>query len=220
VTLGKTSNSTYIHFKFTIMKRKLLAITMAAIFAACNSNPKAGTQTTTTTTTTADTSGFRNNAFADKGQVIELKGVNDTIVTGDGNRYVKVDPNKPTQPVQNNVASTTPTPSVKVPTATTHRSTSRTTRHTSGHSSSGGYSGSGSSGGGYSGAGTASAPVATKKKGWSKAAKGTAIGAGVGAIGGAIISKKKGLGAVIGGVVGGAGGYIIGHNKDKKDGRY
>lgn len=201
------------------MKSKLLAITFAAIFAACNSNPKTSTDTTTTTTT-SDTQGFRNNAAADRGQVIELKGVNDTIVTGDGNRYVKVDPN---QPAQNVAAPTTPPASIKVPaTSSTHRSTAKRTTHSSGRSSSGGYSGSGSSGGGYSGAGTetASAPVATKKKGWSKAAKGAAIGAGVGAIGGAIISKKKGLGAVIGGVVGGAGGYIIGRNKDKKDGRY
>ena len=196
------------------MKRKLLAITMAAVFAACNSNPKTTTQSTTAST--ADS--FRNNSAADKGQVIELKGVSDTIVTGDGNRYVKVDPNAPAA-VKSNIVSTTP--SVKVPTTTHHSTTTRST-HSSGTHSSGGYSGSGSSGGGYSGTGseTASTPVPAKKKGWSKAAKGAAIGAGVGAIGGAIISKKKGLGAVIGGVVGGAGGYIIGRNKDKKDGRY
>jgi len=198
------------------MKTKLFAVAMVAIFAACNSNPKTSTQTTTATT--ADTAGFRNNSFADKGQVIELKGVSDTIVTGDGNRYVKVDPN---QPAQNLAASSAPALKVPRSTSTTHhRTTTRT--HSTGSGSSGGYSGSGSSGGGYSGTGTetASTPVPAKKKGWSKAAKGAAIGAGVGAIGGAIISKKKGLGAVIGGVVGGAGGYIIGRNKDKKDGRY
>lgn len=197
------------------MKRKLFAIAITAILGACNSNPKTSTQTTTATT--ADTTSFRNNSFADKGQVIELKGVSDTIVTGDGNRYVKVDPN---QPRQSNLASNE-TPALKVPRTTTHHSTTRSSHSGSG-SSSGGYSGSGSSGGGYSGAGTstATAPVATKKKGWSKAAKGAVIGAGAGAIAGAVISKKKGLGAVIGGVVGGAGGYIIGRNKDKKDGRY
>lgn len=193
------------------MKRKLFTIAIAAFFAACNSNPK--TSTETTTTSTADS--FRNNVAADKGQVIELNGVSDTIVTGDGNRYVKVDPN---QPQQNNVASSTH--ALKIPRTTTHKSTSSSS--STGTASSGDYSGSGSSGGGYSGAGTetATAPVAVKKKGWSKAAKGAAIGAGVGAVGGAIISKKKGLGAVIGGVVGGAGGYIIGRSKDKKDGRY
>ena len=62
-----------------------------------------------------------------------------------------------------------------------------------------------------------------KKKGWSGAAKGAVIGAGVGAVTGAVISKKKGEGAVIGGLVGagvGAGtGAIIDDttkNKDKK----
>lgn len=68
--------------------------------------------------------------------------------------------------------------------------------------------------------GTASTiPQAEKKKGWSKAAKGAVIGGAAGAIGGAIISKKKGLGAVIGGVVGAAGGYAIGKRMDKKDNR-
>lgn len=199
------------------MKRNLLAITMAAIFAACNSNPKTSTQTNTVAT--VDSSSFRNNSFADRGQVIELKGVSDTIVTGDGNRYVKVDPN---QPAQNLAATATPPASVKVPTSTTRRSTAKRPTRSSGSRSNGGSSGNGSSGGGYSGSGneTVSTPAPAEKKGWSKAAKGAAIGAGVGAVGGAVISKKKGLGAVIGGVVGGAGGYIIGRNKDKKDGRY
>jgi len=56
-----------------------------------------------------------------------------------------------------------------------------------------------------------------KNKGWSKAAQGAVIGGAVGAVGGAILSKKKGLGAVVGGVVGAAGGYILGKNKDKKE---
>lgn len=59
-------------------------------------------------------------------------------------------------------------------------------------------------------------PIPEKKKGWNKAAQGAVIGGAAGAVGGAIISKKKGLGAVIGGVVGAAGGYIIGKKADKK----
>jgi hypothetical protein len=67
----------------------------------------------------------------------------------------------------------------------------------------------------------APAPIQPKKKGWSKAAKGTAIGAGAGAAAGALIVKKnRALGAVIGGVVGGGVGYGIGRSQDKKDGRY
>jgi hypothetical protein len=64
---------------------------------------------------------------------------------------------------------------------------------------------------------TPAIPQPAKKKGWNNATKGAVIGGGAGAIGGAIISKKKGLGAVIGGVVGAAGGYIIGKNMDKKN---
>lgn len=65
------------------------------------------------------------------------------------------------------------------------------------------------------------APVATKKKGWSKAAKGAVIGGATGAVAGAIIAKgNRGAGAVVGGVVGAGVGYGIGRSKDKKDGRY
>ena len=65
------------------------------------------------------------------------------------------------------------------------------------------------------------AKTTTQKKGWSKAAKGTAIGAAGGAVLGAVINKKnRVLGAVVGGVIGGGGGYVIGRGMDKKDGRY
>ncbi|MEP6616190.1 MAG: YMGG-like glycine zipper-containing protein [Ginsengibacter sp.] len=80
-------------------------------------------------------------------------------------------------------------------------------------------SGTASSGNGTSTSSSGTGQTTTAKKGWSKAAKGAVIGAGTGAIAGAIISKKKGKGAIIGGVVGAAGGYIIGRSKDKKDGR-
>jgi hypothetical protein len=67
---------------------------------------------------------------------------------------------------------------------------------------------------------TAPVTTTTKKKGWSKAAKGTAIGAATGAVAGAIINKKnRVLGGVIGGVIGGGVGYGIGRGMDKKDGR-
>lgn len=58
----------------------------------------------------------------------------------------------------------------------------------------------------------------TKKKGWSNRAKGTVIGAGSGAIIGAVVSKKKGAGAVIGGLIGAGAGYVIGNEKDRKNG--
>ena len=58
-----------------------------------------------------------------------------------------------------------------------------------------------------------------KKKGWSDAAKGTAIGAGVGALGGILIDKKDGRGAIIGGLAGAGAGYAIGRAQDRKSGR-
>ncbi|TGE13878.1 YMGG-like glycine zipper-containing protein [Hymenobacter elongatus] len=53
-----------------------------------------------------------------------------------------------------------------------------------------------------------------QKKGWSKKAKGAAIGGGAGAVGGAVVGGTKG--AIIGGVAGAAAGGIIGRKKDKK----
>jgi len=59
-----------------------------------------------------------------------------------------------------------------------------------------------------------------QKKGWSSAAKGTAIGAGAGAGVGALIDKnKRGRGAIIGAAIGGGSGYAIGRKKDKENGR-
>jgi hypothetical protein len=76
------------------------------------------------------------------------------------------------------------------------------------------YSGSGSTTTSYGGT-----QATAKKKGWSDAAKGTVIGGVAGAVGGAIIDKKKGRGAVIGGVAGAGAGYLIGRGEDKKSGR-
>lgn len=91
-----------------------------------------------------------------------------------------------------------------------------TTRHYRSHSSSG------SSGGN----GTASTQTTTtttqtqQKKGWSAKAKGAVIGAGAGAITGAMVDKRKGEGAIIGGILGaGAGlgtGAIIDAEQKKK----
>lgn len=65
--------------------------------------------------------------------------------------------------------------------------------------------------------GDLSAQTTTKvKKGWSRKAKGTVIGAGAGAVGGALISKNRSKGAIIGGVAGAGAGYLIGRRSDKK----
>ena len=63
----------------------------------------------------------------------------------------------------------------------------------------------------------------TKKKGWTGATKGAVIGAGAGAITGALTDKRKGEGAIVGGLLGaGAGaatGAIIDKEKKKKAAR-
>jgi hypothetical protein len=67
---------------------------------------------------------------------------------------------------------------------------------------------------------TRNAKVA-KKKGWSKAAKYSAIGGGSGVILGAVINKRDRVaGGAIGGLFGVGMGYLIGRLEDKKDGRY
>lgn len=58
-----------------------------------------------------------------------------------------------------------------------------------------------------------------RKKGWSHAAKGAAIGAGAGAITGVLVDKKDARGAIIGGVIGAGTGYVIGRAKDRRTGR-
>ncbi len=62
----------------------------------------------------------------------------------------------------------------------------------------------------------APAAAAPKRKRWSGAAKGAVIGAGVGAVTGAVISKKKGEGAVIGGLAGAGVGAGVGAVLDDK----
>ena len=72
--------------------------------------------------------------------------------------------------------------------------------------------------------GPVATPIPEKKKGWSNTAKGAVIGAGVGAIGGAVINKNNRVkGAVIGAVIGGAAGAgtgIILDRKKKRESEY
>ena len=54
----------------------------------------------------------------------------------------------------------------------------------------------------------------------SRAGRNAAIGAGAGAVTGAVVSRNhKGKGAVIGAAVGASGGYAWGKHQDKKKGR-
>ena len=180
------------------MKNTLIVLVFAASIAACNNNPKTGTEITKDVVT-LDTTGLYN----DQGKVLDINGTNDTVITTVTTTTIKRSGN-------GEELAATPKPAVAPRKATPAKR--RTTARSTG-------SGTSNSGTVASGSGTTTQPVA-QKKGWSKAAKGTAIGAGSGAVLGAIISKKKGKGAIIGGVVGAGVGYGVGRAKDKKDGRY
>ncbi len=73
-----------------------------------------------------------------------------------------------------------------------------------------------SSGGGNSTATTTTTTTTKQKKGWNAKTKGAIIGAGAGAITGAMVDKKKGEGAIIGGILGAGAGVGVGAIIDKK----
>lgn len=182
-----------ITLKIIFMKKSLAIFAVAAMFAACNSNPKI--ESKTSAIAPADTAGLAEFQMQKQqlteGELIETEGVYDGAT--------------------NNLNGTAPA----VAATTTRRTTSTPAprRSTTTRRSSGGSGSSGSSG-------TVAQAPAPAKKGWSKAAKGAAIGGASGAVIGAVVSKKKGKGAIIGGILGAGGGYVIGRAKDKQDGRY
>ena len=172
------------------MKKTLSVVAIAAVMAACNSNPQQ--QGTTASVANADTAGLA--AYKAWKIQKDLADFNAYQQTQNAIAYNSIER---TPAINTPVKKSAPVKKVKARTTTTE-------------------SGSGSS------STTTSYPAnAPEKKGWSKAAKGTAIGAGGGAILGAVINKRnRTVGAVIGGVAGGAVGYGIGRHMDKKDGRY
>ncbi len=99
----------------------------------------------------------------------------------------------------------------------------KTVVHTTSHTQHRTTSGGGSVTNNYTttNAATAPAPVKKTRKGLGPTATGAIIGAGAGAITGAMVDKKKGEGAVVGGILGagaGAGvGAIINKKQKQKD---
>ena len=179
-----------------IMKQILSVLAISAVLASCSNNPKTGTEVTKDVVTT-DTAGLYN----DKNRVMNVDGLNDTTVTTVTTTTVTT----------GGTATVVAAPIVAAPVKKTARSTAR--RSTSGNTSRNGNYNSGS------GTRTQPSEPVARRRGWSKAAKGTVIGAGSGAVIGAVVSKKKGKGAIIGGVLGAGVGYGIGRSKDKRDGR-
>ncbi len=175
------------------MKKTLIVVTLAAMFAACNTNPNMGDQTNRRLAYSDTASLYNHTPQTDRQQYIDANGLNDQSNSyTDKNTVVKY------------VYVTEPKPRVIYKTAPAKRTTTRATAKNTNY--------------GYA---SAPAEVPVRKKGWSKAAKGAVIGGGSGAILGAVLSKNnKGKGAVIGGIIGAAGGYAIGRGADKRDGRY
>lgn len=205
------------------MKKSILTIAIASVLLACNSKPAEVTvsakQVSTDTVGMSEFQQWKNDqeligsgegiAINTTAPVEEEKEVKPTVIYRDA-------------PVKKAVVKSRP--AVKPRTSSSRPPVSNPPVYTGNSGGSGNESTAGV-GNGSDGVGTGSlpadTPVPAKKEGWSKAAKGTAIGGASGAVLGAIIAKdKKGVGAVIGGVVGAAGGYVLGRAQDKKDGRY
>lgn len=198
--------------KLIIMKNFLLSLALITGFAACNNTPKQDDSRDIQLLT--DSTSYRNNFYSDTSSTVnnepipaaEAKAEPRVITITKRIIYIPAKTTN-TAPVYHPEVSTPPVtttlPSpLPEPATTTTDNTVQTGNATSGGTEP-----------------VATTTIPAKKKGWSSAAKGAAIGAGAGAIGGAILAKKKGLGAIVGGVVGAAGGYIIGKDIDKRNNR-
>jgi hypothetical protein len=207
------------------MKKAIIAIAFAGIFAACNGNSKT---TEASQLASTDTTGLHQFQLMKQQQAIQeqlgqinANGIND----GMANSFASNNPgnlrsyNDQQEIYEQQPARTVTRVVYRDRPVYIERGTARTSRSSSSRRSS---SGSGRVSRGSNG--TYSQPTASvpaRKRGWSKAAKGAAIGGGSGAVLGAIISKNnKAKGAIIGGVLGAGGGYVLGRVLDKKDGRY
>jgi hypothetical protein len=192
--------------KKQIMKKLILVFTIITVFAACKNGPEP-IETTGAVQLLPSVAAYNSNINSDTGSAVSPE-LTPAKVSSRPTKIVYIT-REPAHTAAN--TSTAPVNQVPVPATTPVTPTVPGTGSTSGTST-------------QQGPGETNTkeviptiPQPEKKKGWSNAAKGAVIGAGAGAIGGAILSKKKGLGAVIGGVVGAAGGYIIGKNIDKKN---
>lgn len=197
------------------MKNLLLSLIIITGFAACKSDQKIDSQDRDIQLLSDSTVYANNNIFSDTTVTVKSEVEPEEVSETPGvirktKRAVTVARKKSnTPPVY---TSNNHTPAVTPPVATPPIVTTP-----SGNAENSGTVGSGDN----SNTGTATTiPQPEKKKGWNKATQGAVIGGVTGAVGGAILSKKKGLGAVIGGVVGAAGGYIIGKGMDKKDNKF
>ena len=179
--------------KLNIMKKILIVSGIFSVFIGCNSNPKLDT----TKQIVGDSSRLYNNTlYTDTAKSIQA------VAPGGAVKSVR----EVTYTDNNGIKTKTTTTTTTAPVGT------RTTHHYANRS---GVSNNASSNNSSSNTTT----TTTRRKGWSSGAKDAVIGGVGGAVLGAVVDKKHGQGAIIGGVAGAAGGYLLGHSKDKKDGR-
>ena len=180
------------------MKKIFLIFATASFFAACNSDSKPDMETTKAVNT--DSAQYQNTSTTDTAKTAETMPVAAPIPPKTETRKEVHKETKvhSTESDAKNEPATSTTSTTSSSTTSTPATTTTTT--------------------------TTSAPPVTEtptvtpqKKGMSHSAKDAIIGGGAGAVGGAILSHKKGKGAIIGGVLGAGAGYIFGKNKDKKD---
>lgn len=224
------------------MKKILTIISIATLFAACQTQDK-GSLEIKKESIPLDTTGlYRGNANGDTAKITQQsvttqqKTVQTTTtqqpappqviyktrtIIHENTRYLPA-------PQVNTASHTTSTVTAPAPVVTPP---STQTSGTTSTNTSGNYPTTGNGNNGNNGVGTGTnapnnggiVPAHTKPDrnngGWSDAAKDATIGGVGGAVGGAILSRNKGKGALLGGIIGAAGGYIIGRKKDKANNR-
>lgn len=223
------------------MKKTLLIIAIVSTFAACSSKKNEADTAATAAQPLADTAGLAEfqNWKQQKEQLTDINiqalpdvSKNNMAPVQEAPAVVRQVPRTRIvyrdRPVRRSapVRAAQPEPRYEEPVVYgTPANKSREAVSRNGSGSTGAGEGTGTGSGVGEGTGTSNAPVvaadpAPKKTGWSKAAKGSVIGAASGAVLGAVVTKGSAKGTIIGGVVGGLGGYVLGRAKDKKDGRY
>jgi hypothetical protein len=192
--------------------KKLLPFLSLAFLAACNSNPdKAGVSTTPVTqqapVQTLDTTGYaKYQDWKAQNELVEIK------------EYNEPEQQKAAPVARVKRAYKAPVRKA-APVASAPKKKAAVRKPVSTNSGSGSTASAGSGTEmNNEGSNSAKAPAVEEKGGWSKTAKGTVIGAGGGAVIGAVINKKnRAAGAVIGGVLGAGVGYGLGKVLDKKE---
>lgn len=205
---AKHKLKTFIHLKLKLMKNLLLSILIITGLAACKNNADDSNAQNRNIQLLSDSAAYSNNVFSDTNITVRTGAI--PMKVSDKKNAVKRTTvttaiQAPIKPVITETSGVST--SDKTPVIVKHEDSSTDNNNTVGTDKKDTSSV----------ANTSAQPQVQKKKGLNKAAQGAIIGGVAGAVGGAIISKKKGVGAVVGGIIGAAGGYIIGNKKDKKD---